>query len=148
MSLPLMLINCDRVLQVPKAFSGGPEAFWSLVWSSHVSSFDKLEDHLEIVSPPGDMCQDLALALRDQSASPKALLLDFLRGRGIPCPEHFNDVKDTFDSIVHPQLELIDEPGFRARMFTWATTGTTSLVASDKIKVSLRSRVLLTFLWT
>jgi hypothetical protein len=67
-----------------------------------------------------------------------SLLTDFLKGSGIPIPdsELFADVQEHFNSIIN--LDDIDDGGFRARMFCWATTGSCER-ASDASCISVNS---------
>ena len=104
-----------------------------------MSSFEKLQDHLHIVTPHGGMCAALAQAFRVDRMSPADLLLTFLKGQGIPLPEELEEARDCLPPVVLPQLDsFADDPGFRARMFAWAASGTTSLLDDDRIDVSIR----------
>ncbi|KAI0362327.1 hypothetical protein OH77DRAFT_1528529 [Trametes cingulata] len=121
--------------EIPQAFSGGPAAFWSLIWHMHVSSFSALEDHLDFPEPPPGMCNALTSALGDPGTTPRDLFLEFLKGDGVPDIEALEHARGCFSPSVIPQLELAAQPGFRARMFTWAAAGSTSLGPNDMIRV-------------
>ena len=38
-----------KALQIPKAFEGGSEAFLSLLWTSSVTGYDSIRDHIIIL---------------------------------------------------------------------------------------------------
>jgi hypothetical protein len=115
--------------QVPRAFTGGSEAFFSLVWTSYISDFASLEPHLDIRPPAAHFTSQLIQLAGDQTASFSGLLCNFLRGSGVPCPGLFAAVQNGFDSVI--DLSQIDSTGFRARMFVWAAAGSPSLDLSD-----------------
>jgi hypothetical protein len=110
--------------QVIKSWDGGSENFFSLLWTSHISSYANLADHLTFVEPSPALCDQLRRARRasnDTFTSFASLLIDFLKGSGIPCPGRFEEAKGHFNKIV--DLRQTDAEGFRAKMFCWATTG-------------------------
>lgn len=118
-------------------YEGGPTQFWRDIWNSNISSYAKLLDHLDLVPPSEAMNDALRRALTDPLACLEDILLNFLQGSGLPDPLRFEQAKAFFDPIVISQLDSIDDPGFRARMFMWAATGSTSLAAGAKIRVSI-----------
>ena len=61
-------------------------------------------------------------ALGDLSLSLKTVFLDFLWGKGVPCPQLFSIVSVHFPDVV--DLSHVGEDGFCAKYFCWATTGT------------------------
>ena len=56
----------------------------------------------------------------------QGILTKFLKGSGIPCPRLFDQAKAQFNDLVN--LEQIDEPSYRSKMFCWAATGSPSLI--------------------
>lgn len=81
------------------------------------------------------MLSAFSTALGEAGISPSDLLIAFLEQDGVPDPMALADARDGLAPAVLSQLEFVDQPGFRARMFTWAATGTTSLAPNEKIKV-------------
>src|SRR5205807_9442441 len=41
-----------NTLQIPKAFEGGSNAFLSLLWTSAVTGYGSIKDHIYILRPP------------------------------------------------------------------------------------------------
>ena len=68
------------------------------------------------------------------TASIEDLIRDFLSGSGVPCPAHFEEAKAQFDRIV--ELSDVSKPHFRARIFTWAVTGS-PFVSPDEQKINV-----------
>jgi hypothetical protein len=112
-------------MQVPKGFEGGPEIFFSLAWTSHISSYGSLSSHLDIRRAPASSEADFAHAVGEPAVSFQEIFVEFLKGSGIPCPNLFADVREHFSTLVN--LATIDQPGFRSHMFCWATTGSPSV---------------------
>jgi len=108
-------------LQVIRSWGGGSENFFSLLWTSHISSYANLEDHLVIVEPPLPLREQLQHSQSNPNGSFTSLFTDFLKGSGIPCPALFDDAKNHFNKII--DLRQADAEGFRAKMFCWAVTG-------------------------
>lgn len=70
----------------------------------------------------------------DTTYTLQGILTKFLKGSGVPCPQLFDQAKAHFSDLVN--LEQIDEPSYRSKMFCWAATGCPSLIAdSDDITV-------------
>lgn len=114
--------NSLKSIQVLKSVPGGCESFLAMAYSSHMSSFNALREHLDIAEPLASEMEPIRQALGDPSLSLTTILLDFLRGKGAPCPHLLSAVSVHFPSIV--DLSHIDEDGFRAKHFCWAATGT------------------------
>ena len=113
-----------KVLQIPKAFEGGSEAFISLLWTSAVTSYDSIRDHSIIQRPPPSYTHALQAAT-DSTVTLYSLITNFLQGSGSPCPALFAEVCDSFSSLV--SLDTIDTPAFRSRMLLWAATGSPTI---------------------
>jgi hypothetical protein len=78
---------------------------------------------------------DVALTDGDGSVTFWHLFTSFLQGSGVPFPDRFADARIHFNSIIN--LDAIDEAGFRARMFCWASTGSAERAAdASPISVS------------
>ena len=109
-----------------------------VLWTSHISSYANLVDHVSFVEPPlalQSQLQHAMVALNDLGANFTSLVTDFLQGSGVPCPHLFDEAKIYFNKIV--DLSQIDADGFRARMFCWAATGSSDQEQSaPQIKVS------------
>jgi hypothetical protein len=65
----------------------------------------------------------------DTTYTLQGILTKFLKGSGIPCPQLFDQAKVHFSDLVN--LEQIDEPSYRSKMFCWAATGCPSLIADS-----------------
>jgi hypothetical protein len=107
--------------QVPKEFEGGSDTFFSLVYTSQVSSYESLEPFLHISPIPAR----LSGCFLGRACDLPGILTDFLKGSGIPCPHLFEEAKQHFASNV--DLAAIDTPGFRSRILCWAISGSPSI---------------------
>ena len=105
-----------------KSLPGGCESFLAKAYSSHVSSFEALHEHLDISEPLRTELEPIRQALGDPSLSLTTIFLDFLRGKGAPCPQLLSAISVHFPSVV--DLSRVEEDGFRAKYFCWAATGT------------------------
>jgi hypothetical protein len=92
-----------------------------MLWTSHMSSFALLQDHLSFTEPSITYRNQLQEALNDDSITFTSLFVDFLKGTGIPCVQLFEDARVHFNTMV--DLDQIGTDGFRSKMFCWATTG-------------------------
>lgn len=126
-----------------RSFEGGSEAFLSLTWTSHISSFESLRPHL-VINPPSQtqianaahsVGADLSLPqLTQLNVTAPDLLTRFLLGHGIPCPGLFKEVKGHFDAVVN--LSRIDHPSFRSQMLCWAASGSPTVnINAENIQV-------------
>ena len=61
-------------------------------------------------------------ALGDPLSSLRTIFLEFLRGKGVPCPQLLSAVTAHFPRVV--DMSRVGEDGFRAKHFCWAATGT------------------------
>lgn len=55
------------------------------------------------------------------------LLVDFLKGCGIPLSDRFDQIKPSFGRLAFQQIEHLEIEGIRAKLFCWASLGTTSI---------------------
>jgi hypothetical protein len=118
---------------VPKAFEGGSETFFSLIYTSLVSSYDSLEPFLHIFPAPATLLTGLVDGAGHTLDLP-AIIVGFLKGSGIPCPHLFDEVQKHFFSAV--DLASINSPAFRSRIFCWAASGSPSIqVEGSQIEV-------------
>jgi hypothetical protein len=115
-------------MQVVKGFEGGPETFFSLAWTSHISSYDSLSTRLDFCRAPASSETNFGLAIGETAANFQEIFTDFLKGSGIPCPSLFANVRGYISPLI--DLTTIDQPGFRAHMFCWAATGSPSVELS------------------
>lgn len=79
----------DHVLifsKVLKSLPGGCESFFVMAYSSHISSFKALWDHLDIAEPTQDEMEAIWQALSDPLLSLATTFMDFLHGRGAFAP--------------------------------------------------------------
>lgn len=128
--------------QVARSLEGGSEALFSVLWTSRVQSFQDLEPHLMLNEPPNFLRTQLT-SMRAGLSSPTtpftALLINFLQGSGLPCPQLFAEVSRGFDDVVDISDSEVNASGFRPRIFTWASTGCPSLdTANDRNSITVR----------
>ena len=135
----IVINDFDQYNKVPKSWPGGPEAFLSTIWASHISSYANLEGHLLIRDASAEKQSLLQATLSSNEAVTfKSLLVDFLKGKGAPDPSIFVDGPNHFDRVV--DLDGIDDDGFRSRMFCWAATGSIEQEGPNVINVSYTAR--------
>ena len=65
----------------------------------------------------------------------RSLTETFLQGTGVPCPRLFAEINEGFSPLVN--LDTIDSPAFRSRIFLWATTGSPSVDPSLEGSISV-----------
>jgi hypothetical protein len=115
--------------KVIKSWNGGSEDFLKLAARSHITSYADLRDHLMITSTTAtlerQLERQLQQALADSSMSFSTLVINFLKGKGIPCKQRFADARIHFNDIIN--LDAVEEEGFRAKIFCWAVTGSYAL---------------------
>ena len=90
---------------------------------SHILSYANLEPHLQIQPPSTQHQIELNAALSNYAFDFEHLIVHFLKGTGIPCPELFADAKTHFNHLVNFELNNVDQDGFRPRILCWAATG-------------------------
>ena len=121
-----------------KKFSGGANAFFTLMWTSAITGYESIRDHVSFLHSPVGLDAAIASVAGDR-ATFQSLAEDFLQGSGIPCPEKFDDLRGGFSNLI--DFDKIDTPGFRAKVFTWAATGSPAISPDEtrKITVSIYS---------
>lgn len=87
-------------------------------------SYASIESGLFIRSPADVRTQELQTRTGDPTLMFKGLLVDFLKGTGVPCPDLFSHAQDHFNNV---DLDLINKDFYRPRMFCCATTGSYDL---------------------
>ena len=78
--------------------------------------------------PCGWSTQDLWHYTGDSSLTFKDLLVDFLKGTGIPCPQLFSQAQVHFGNI---DVDLVDHNFYQPRVFCCTTTGSYDLKCGD-----------------
>lgn len=91
----------------------------SLLWTSHIASYASLQSRLSIKPPTPSVAARLGVSV---GVTFDTILHEYLQGSGAPCPGLLSAVEAQFDPIV--DLSHIDSPTFRAKVFSWASTGT------------------------
>ncbi|KAJ8502586.1 hypothetical protein ONZ45_g11619 [Pleurotus djamor] len=131
----LSCVNGFDFTNILRGFPGGSEAFLSILWTGHISSFEDLEPHLIVSDTSHSIASSLSTHLPPGSlTSLKALLFRFLSGTGTPCPTLFEAVRHGFDQAI--DIASIEETSFRSRLFAWAVTGSPHVdVDNDRIVV-------------
>ena len=129
--------NChSKLLKVPKNFSGGANAFFTLMWTSVIAGYESISDYISFLPSPTGLDAAIASVAGDR-ATVQSLIEEFLQGSGIPCPAKFDELRGGFSTLI--DLSKIDTPGFRARVFTWAATGSPAISPDDTRKIAVSS---------
>ena len=121
--------NCflkTSFIQVLQSFEGGPEAFLRQIASSYVSGLGSICDRLLFYDQPAhsQILRQICNATQLLDFTFESLWLGFLNSTGIPCPQCFHEIQQTFSNIIDlTDLAVMDTPAFRSRMFVWAATG-------------------------
>ncbi|KAJ7149802.1 hypothetical protein C8R43DRAFT_951776 [Mycena crocata] len=104
-------------------FHGGSETFLNLIATSRIVDADSLLPHLNALELPNQHVHTAALRVNtgDITLTLAMLFERYFRAAYIPCPLQFGMARGAFHPIV--DLDRIEEPGFRARVFAWAATG-------------------------
>ena len=93
-----------------------------------------MENHLVIRALADNYNYDLQGRMGDPSLTFKNLLVDFLKGTGIPCPGLFTQAQVHFNV----DMDLIDKEYYRSRIFCCAATGSYDLESGDTM-ISVRT---------
>ncbi|KAJ7584524.1 hypothetical protein C8J56DRAFT_789594, partial [Mycena floridula] len=112
---------------ISNTYPGSFEAFLSLVSLTKITGYDSIADFTSF-HVPGGASFEIALGTTLLSPVPfrfKTFFINFLKGRGSPVPSAWNNAIPHFTPGL--PLDQVDEPFFRARMFTWAVTGSPEL---------------------
>lgn len=134
LSSPTFTGSLIVTLKVVRNFSGGANAFFTLMWTSSITGYESISDHLSFLHSPAGLDAAIASVAGDR-ATVQSLVEDFLQGSGIPCPEKFDDLRGGFTTLV--DLDKIDTPGFRAKVFAWAATGSPTINPDDTRKFTV-----------
>ena len=86
-------------------------------------------------SPPGLDAAISSVVGDGDGATFQSLVEEFLQGSGIPCPAKFGELKGGLNTLI--DLNKIDTTGFRARVFTWAATGSPTINPDDTRKIAV-----------
>ncbi|KAJ7477496.1 hypothetical protein FB451DRAFT_1173045 [Mycena latifolia] len=121
-----------------RSYPGGTEFYLAHAWTSHISDFNSIEPYLHVLTPSASRrLQHFGPNAND--LDPAALFTTFLQCRGIPCAGLLENGKAHFSDAAIQELDNINLPSFRPRMFCWAATGTPFLEpdpnANDPINV-------------
>ena len=87
-----------------------------------------MESHVDIRAPVDNYTYDLWGHTGDPSLTFKALLVNFLKGVGIPCPGLFIQAWVHFNSI---DVDMIDKEYYQCRVFCCAATGSYDLESGN-----------------
>jgi hypothetical protein len=117
-------------------FSGGANAFFTLMWTSAITGYESISDHISFFhSPAGLDAAITSVASAGDGATVQSLVEDFLQDAGIPCRKKIDELKGGFNSFI--DLNKINTPGFRARVFIWAATGSPTISPDDTRKIAV-----------
>ena len=128
------IVNLIITPKVPRSFSGGANAFFTLMWTSAITGYESISDHISFLQSPAGLDAAVASVAGDR-VTVQSLIEEFLQGSGIPCPAKFDELKGGFNTLI--DLDKTDTPGFRARVFTWAATGSPAISPDDTRKIAV-----------
>jgi hypothetical protein len=104
------------------------------MWTSTITGYESICDHISFLQPPAGL-EDAITLVDGGRATVETLVEEFLQGSGIPCPAKFDELRGGFSNLI--DLDKIDTPGFRARVFTWAATGSPTISPDDTRKIAV-----------
>jgi hypothetical protein len=104
------------------------------MWTSAITGYESISDHITFMQSPAVLDAAIASVVGGR-ATFQSLVEEFLQGSGIPCPPKFNELKDGFNTLI--DLNRIDTPEFRSRVFTWAATGSPTISTDDTKKIAV-----------
>lgn len=108
----------------------------SEVWCGHIDSWERLRHHVIFTEPPVSFRNRFRALTNDNEATFRSLFESFMEGAGVPNTHLFSQAKAHFNDAV--DLTRVDEEGYRARMFSYAATGSFDRESdSPRISVSL-----------
>ncbi|KAG6905443.1 hypothetical protein DXG01_002693 [Tephrocybe rancida] len=134
--------NGFSFINVLRAFQGGPDTFLSQVNTSIIGGPNDLLPYLFIDTRPSAqlLIEQLCQLTGEEGISFRSLILDFIHGAGVPCPDLFEGLRlaGAFDNVV--DLTHINKPFFRSRVLTMAASGSPELEignVNSQIKISI-----------
>ena len=104
------------------------EGFLSASVMLWIMSYASIESCLTMCGPVDGCTQDLQHYTGDSSLTFKDLLVKFLKGTNIPCPQLFSQAQVHFENI---DVDLVDHNFYRPRVFCCTTTGSYDLECGD-----------------
>lgn len=114
----------------------------SEIWCSHMDSWARLHSHVQFTEPSLSLRNRLRVVLDNDEATYRTLIENFMGATGVPNRGLFDEAKAHFNAAV--DLTLIDEDGYRAKQFCYASTGSYEReMELGKISVSFCFRLLL-----
>ena len=106
------------------------------MWTSTITGYESISDHISFMhSPPGLDAAISSVGGDGDGVTFQSLVEEFLQGSGIPCPAKFDELKGGFNTLI--DLSKIDTTGFRARVFTRASTGSPTINPNDTKKIAV-----------
>ena len=103
-----------------------------------ITGYESISDHISFLQSPAGLDAAVAsVAGSSDRATVQSLIEEFLQGSGTPCPAKFDELKGGFSTLI--DLDKADTPGFRARVFTWAATGSPTISPDDTRKIAVRT---------
>ena len=124
--------------QFVKPWNSGSEAFLSSSSTSQILCYTSMESHVDIRAPADNYTYDLWGCTRDPSLTFKALLVNFFKELGIPCPGLFMQAWVHFNNV---DVDTIDKEYYWCRVFFCATTGSYDLESSDTMIFLVLSKI-------
>ena len=104
------------------------------MWTSAITGYESISNHISFLQSPAGLNSAIASVVGD-GATIQSLVEEFLQGSGIPCPEKFNELRGSFNTLI--DLDKINTLGFRAKVFTWADTGSPTISPDDTRKIAV-----------
>jgi len=127
------------MIQAIRSFQGGSETLLSVLWTSHITSFESIASSIEIrvfASVPVNQRQ---VSIDGSDVDLKVLFTNFLQGTGIPWPTRFDEEKSLGLIPANFEASQLESPAFRPRMFHAAATGSDCVQQGEHVTVSLLS---------
>ncbi|KAF7289553.1 hypothetical protein MKEN_01504100 [Mycena kentingensis (nom. inval.)] len=128
----LSMRNGFKITDVMHSHPGGAIGFLESTLLSVIHDTSSLHSKLRV------QISDGTATLAGVSASSIVIddiLVDFLRGSGVPSQQALDAAMRRIHPLVKDQLNRVDEASFRPRMFCWATTGTTQIRDGEEMVV-------------
>nr|GAT42414.1 predicted protein [Mycena chlorophos] len=119
----LQLFTTTIGVPLGRAFEGGSETLVSVLSTCAIRDADSVLPFLDVHCPEGfsDYLNTLRVLVGNPLLTFYSIFDSFLRAVGAPCPTRFAELTGAFHPSV--DLDLINTPAFRPRVFVWALTG-------------------------
>jgi hypothetical protein len=121
--------------QAIKSFQGGSETLLSVLWTSHITSFDSIASSLEVRVFASVPANQRKVVIDGEEVSLEDLFLDFLKGTGVPQQAAFDEARSLGLISADIDAAQLENPAFRPRMFHVAATGSDCVQQGEHVMV-------------